>query len=153
MRRKEGFKTGDYAAAGRGGLRLARDSAAMRRRLLASTAAPTNSSKRCRPSARQRFIPEQHRDAALDAGPEALAFFEGWAFLERFAFGGFLSAPLGDGDDLDAGLLAGREVVVGAVKTAVASIDFRGLTKGLLMVLERRFDRCSSAGFPSSTRY
>jgi hypothetical protein len=44
--RNEGFKTGDYAAAGRGGWRLARQSWAMRRRLLASTAAPTNSSNR-----------------------------------------------------------------------------------------------------------
>ena len=83
--------------------------------------------------------PKQHRDAALDAGAEALAFFEGRTFLERFSFGGFLSTPLGNADEFDAGLLAGGEVV-GAVKAAVAAIEFRGLAEGLLMALERGFD-------------
>ena len=83
--------------------------------------------------------PEQDRDAALDASPEALAFFESGTFLDRFSFGGFLSAALGNRDKFDAGLLAGHEVV-GAVEAAVAGIEFRGLTKGLLMALERGFD-------------
>ena len=76
--------------------------------------------------------PEQDRDAALNAGAEALAFFEGETFLDGCAFGSFLSAPLRDRDQFDARLLAGREIV-GAVKTAVGAVEFRGLTKGLLM--------------------
>jgi hypothetical protein len=83
--------------------------------------------------------PEQHRDAALDAGPEALSFFEGWTFLDRGSFGGFLSAPLGNTDEFDASLLAGGEGV-GAVKAAVGAIELRGLTEGLLVMLERGCD-------------
>jgi hypothetical protein len=95
--------------------------------------------------------PEQHRDAAFDAGAEALAFFESWTFLDGFSFGSFLSAPLRDGDKLDAGLLAGSEIV-GAIEAAVGAIKFGGLAKGFLMVQERGSTWCSSAGFPSSTR-
>jgi hypothetical protein len=83
--------------------------------------------------------PEQHRDAAFDAGAEALAFFESWTFLDGFSFGSFLSAPLRDGDKLDAGLLAGSEIV-GAIEAAVGAIKFGGLAKGFLMVQERGFD-------------
>jgi hypothetical protein len=83
--------------------------------------------------------PEQDRDAALDAGAEALAFFESGTFLDRFALGGFLAAPLGDGDELDTCLLAGGEAD-GAVKAAVGAEPLGGLTKGLLMALECGFD-------------
>jgi hypothetical protein len=83
--------------------------------------------------------PEQDRDAALNAGPEALAFFEGGAFLDGLAFRGFLSAPLRDGDEGDASLLAGGEIV-GAVEAAVGAIDFRRPPEGLLMLLERGGD-------------
>jgi hypothetical protein len=68
-----------------------------------------------------------------------LSFLEGWTFLDGFSFRGFLSAPLRDGDELDASLLAGSEIV-GAVAAAVGAIKFGGLAKGFLMVQERGFD-------------
>lgn len=39
---------------------------------------------------------EQYRNRAFDACPEALAFFEAGAFLERFTFGSFLATALGE---------------------------------------------------------
>jgi hypothetical protein len=63
-----------------------------------------------------------------------------------------ISRSLGDGDDGDARLVTGGEIG-GAVKTAVARIEFRGLTKGLLMALERGFDVVLVGRVSSSTRY
>ena len=83
--------------------------------------------------------PEQHRDAAFDAGAETLSLFESWTFLDGCSFGGFLSAPLGDTDEFDASLLAGGEGI-GAVKAAVGAIELRGLSEGLLVMLERGFN-------------
>jgi hypothetical protein len=75
------LKGGDYAAG-----RLRDEDwvrrAAIRSGLLASTAAPTESSKRSRPRARQLFMParEQHGDASLNAGAEALPFLKAGLF-------------------------------------------------------------------------
>src|SRR5438128_24513 len=68
-------------------------------RLLARTAAPTHSSKRSRPSARQRFhavTSQQDRDAPLAAGTEALALLEVRALLEGRALRSLQAAALGN---------------------------------------------------------
>ncbi len=64
----------------------------MRRRLLATTATPTNNSKRSRPSSRQRFMPpaEEDGDAALDPSAETLSLLEGAALLVSFPLQSFL---------------------------------------------------------------
>src|SRR3979490_3384615 len=87
--------------------------AAIFMRLLASTAAATHSSKRSRPSARQRFMPRPRNNTEmrpLDTCAKALAILELSAFLIGFAFGRFGAATLWDAHHLDALLLARHHV-------------------------------------------
>src|ERR1700732_3721349 len=96
-------------------------------RLLASTAAPTNSAKRSAPSARQRFMPRPRistRDAPFDAGAKALALLERRRLFVSLALRRFASAALRNADCVDAVIHAGCNVGL-AEEAAIRRIEFR----------------------------
>src|SRR5712691_13210192 len=110
----------------------------MRIRLLASTAAPTRISKCLRPLNGHRFIPRprnQHRDAALNAGAEALGLLERFTALQSVLLGRLVSSALRDGDLGDAGLFAVL-YILGAEEAAIGRVQFRWDAEGLLVTIQ-----------------
>ena len=111
-------------------------------RLLASTAAPTNSSKCVAPSTSARLMPRPRnstRDAAFDAGAEALPLLERPAFFKRFPFGASLASRLRDAGEGDAGCPAGLKVLF-VKEAAIGTIQMRHGMKDGFVAVERRPD-------------
>ena len=79
---------------------------------------------------------EEHRNAAFDAGAEALRLFEIRTFFKRLTLGRFLSAALGNAGAADTGLAADL-LVVRAIKATIRGEDFGSGTKCLSMSLQR----------------
>src|SRR5207247_9387070 len=75
---------------------------------------------------------EQHRNAAFNAGAEALRFFEIRTFFKSLTFGGFASAALGNAGAADPGFAAGL-LVVSAIKATIGGEDFGSGTECLSM--------------------
>ena len=64
---------------------------------------------------------KEHRDATLNACPEALSFLELGALLERFAASGPFPTSLRNADELHSGLPAGFEVLI-AKKASIRTV-------------------------------
>ena len=82
---------------------------------------------------------KEHRDAALDACPEALSFLEPRALFERFALRGPFPTSLRNADELHSGILACFDVLV-AEKASVRTVPIGSQTEGFFMTLQRRCD-------------
>jgi hypothetical protein len=81
---------------------------------------------------------EENGDPSLDAGPEALATLEGWAFLKGFLGWRFLPATLWNAHDLDASAFASLNIVL-AEESPIGTVDARCITERFLVTLQRRF--------------
>ena len=82
---------------------------------------------------------KEHRDAALNACPEALSFLELRALFERFAFRGPFSTPLRNADEFHSSMLACLDVLI-AEKASVRTVPIGSQTEGFFMTLQRRCD-------------
>lgn len=82
---------------------------------------------------------KEHRDAALNACPEALSLLELRALFERFAFRSPFPTALRNTDELHSGILACLDVLI-AEKASVGTVPIGSQTKGFLMTLQRRCD-------------
>lgn len=82
---------------------------------------------------------KEHRDASLDACPEALSVLELRALFERFAFRSPFSTALRNTDELHSDILASFDVLV-AEKASVRTVPIGSQTEGFLMTLQRRCD-------------
>src|SRR6516164_4385493 len=77
---------------------------------------------------------EQHGDAPLDAGPEALSVLEGQRLLAGFALRRSPATGLRDAHDLDAAALAQGEVPL-AEEAAICAVQFGSTTESSLVAL------------------
>ena len=125
-------------------------------RLLASTAAATNSSKRSRAfgeTALHAATAEQHRDAPLDAGAKALAVLERRGSFIGLAFGGFGAAPLRYAHHLDALLPSMTITFLSLKKPRSAPYNCGDVAEGLRCgVPARRPHAVRRRDFPSAPR-
>src|SRR5258708_23055905 len=78
---------------------------------------------------------EQHGDAALDAGPEALPLLEVGRLFTGFAFRSSLAAGLWDAHQLDAAVLAQRQVPF-AEEAAARSVQLGNAADRSLVALQ-----------------
>jgi hypothetical protein len=77
---------------------------------------------------------KQYRDAAFDAGAEALPLLERPAFFKRFPFGASLASRLRDAGEGDAGCPAGLKVLF-VKEAAIGTIQMRhGMKDGFVAV-------------------
>src|SRR6187431_3278978 len=82
---------------------------------------------------------EQHGDAALDAGPEALALLEVGRLFTGFALRSSRAAGLWDAHQLDAAVLAQRQVPF-AEEAAIRSVQLGNTAERPLVALQRSAD-------------
>ncbi len=82
---------------------------------------------------------KEHRDAALNACPEALSFLELRALFERFAFRSPFPTSLRNADELHSSILARFDVLI-AEKASVRTVPMGSQTEGFFMTLKRRCD-------------
>src|SRR5215475_1393817 len=82
---------------------------------------------------------EQHGDAPLDAGPEALPLLEGGRLLIGFAFRSSRAAALRNAHRRDAAAPALRQVSF-AEEAAICAVQFGGPAESLLMAAQRLAD-------------